>query len=43
VKLGPWIEACGPLSAPTTNQRLYRIEHDGRMTDLTERFRRRPL
>lgn len=43
VKLGPWIEACGPLSAPTTNQRLYRIERDGRMTDLTERFRRRPL
>lgn len=40
VKLGPWVEACGPLSAPTTNQRLYRVEHDGRMTDITERFRR---
>lgn len=40
VKLGPWVETCGPLSAPTTNQRLYRVEHDGRMTDITERFRR---
>lgn len=40
VKLGPWIEACGPLTAPTTNQRLYRIGQDGTMTDITARFRR---
>ena len=42
VKLGPWVEALGPLTAPTTNQRLYRIAPDGTMSDITERFRRRP-
>ena len=40
IKLGPWIEACGPLNAPTTNQRLYRVDRHGRMTDITARFRR---
>lgn len=39
IKLGPWIEALGPLSSPTTNQRLYRVASDGTMTDITERFR----
>ena len=43
VKLGPWIEKCGPLTSPTTNQRLYRIERNGRMTDITGRFRRRAV
>lgn len=43
VKLGPWIERCGPLGAPTTNQRLYRIGRDGTMTDITARFRRRAV
>ena len=40
IKLGPWIEALGPLTAPTTNQRLYRIATDGTMSDITARFRR---
>ena len=40
VKLGPWVEALGPLTAPTTNQRLYRIAPDGTMSDITARFRR---
>lgn len=40
IKLGPWIEACGPLSSPTTNQRFYRIGPDGTMDDITVRFRR---
>lgn len=35
VKLGPWREALGPLSAPTTNQRLYRYGRDGRCDDIT--------
>lgn|SRR5574344_328299 len=26
-KLGPWKEECGPLTSPTTNQRLFRINH----------------
>ena len=41
VKLGPWIERLGPLTAPTTNQRLYRRSDDGTLHDITERFRRR--
>jgi len=40
VKLGPWVEALGPLSAPTTNQRMYRIQ-DGRLLDITHRFHKR--
>lgn len=41
IKLGPWIEALGPLASPATNQRLYRVAPDGTMDDITERFRRR--
>lgn len=40
VKLGSWIEKRGPLTAPSTNQRLYRVGAGGTMTDITERFRR---
>ncbi len=40
VKSGPWVEALGPLTSPTTNQRLYRLRADGRHEDLTGRFRR---
>ena len=38
VKLGGWVEALGPLTAPTTNQRLYRIGPDGTMEDITKLF-----
>ena len=41
IKLGRWIEALGPLSSPTTNQRLYRIGPDGQMEDITALFRRK--
>ena len=41
IKLGAWIEALGPLSSPTTNQRFYRIGPHGTMNDIPERFRRR--
>lgn len=41
IKLGRWIEERGPLSAPATNQRLYRVARDGTLTDMTQRFRRR--
>ena len=40
VKLGAWVEALGPLSSPTTNQRLYRID-DGQARDITDRMQRR--
>ncbi len=39
IKLGPWIEASGPLGTPSTNQRLYKIEK-GTMTDITWRFQK---
>ena len=42
VKLGGWVEALGPLTAPATNQRLYRVGRDGTMEDITELFRRKP-
>ena len=38
LKLGPYIEASGGLKSKTTNQRLYRIEKDGNMTDITYRL-----
>ncbi len=37
VKIGPYIEALGPLSSPTTNQRMYRVEN-GELHDITYRF-----
>ena len=36
-----WFERLGPLTTPTTNQRLYRRSEDGTLHDITERFRRR--
>ncbi|MDY5767201.1 MAG: anaerobic ribonucleoside-triphosphate reductase activating protein, partial [Alloprevotella sp.] len=41
LKLGPYIEHRGPLSDPGTNQRFYRVEPDGSLTDLTHRFQRK--
>ena len=52
VKVGPYRAECGPLNAPTTNQRLYRALEDGesgpsisragrRFVDITVRFWRR--
>ena len=42
VKLGPYIAAQGPLSSPTTNQHLYRIDHSDaagpKLVDITQRF-----
>lgn len=38
VKLGPWREELGPLSSPTTNQRMYRTAPDGTWEDITGRF-----
>lgn len=38
VKLGPWREECGPLSSPSTNQRMYRYRTDGSCEDITAKF-----
>ena len=37
VKIGPYIEAKGPLNKPTTNQRLYKITNQ-ELTDITFKF-----
>ena len=38
VKLGPSRRQLGPLSSSGTNQRLYRVQPDGSMEDITARF-----
>ena len=38
IKTGPYIEALGPLTSRTTNQRLYRVAADGHLGDITCRF-----
>lgn len=38
VKVGPYIEECGPLNKRSTNQRLYKVNTDGTKEDITERF-----
>ena len=41
LKLGPYVAKLGPLNSPETNQRFYRVEPDGTLTDLTHRFWRK--
>lgn len=41
IKVGPYIAHLGPLKQKSTNQRLYRLESDGEMTDITARFWKR--
>ena len=41
IKIGPYIRHLGPLSKPTTNQRLYRQTADGQFEDITARFWKR--
>lgn len=35
IKLGPWIEERGPLSSPSTNQRMFQIQENGDFLDIT--------
>ena len=41
IKVGPYIRHLGPLSKPTTNQRLYRQTATGDFEDITSRFWRK--
>lgn len=41
IKVGRWDASKGPLTSPTTNQRLYRIGADGSMEDITCKFRQK--
>ena len=38
IKVGPYIRHLGPLTQPTTNQRLYRQGGNGEFYDITSRF-----
>lgn len=38
IKLGPYIESFGALKSKTTNQRLYAINENQEMTDITSMF-----
>ena len=38
IKVGPYIRHLGPLSKPTTNQRLYKQNSEGGFDDITDRF-----
>lgn len=40
IKLGPYVEAKGPINKPTTNQRLYRVSNNT-MEDITFKFWKR--
>lgn len=42
-KIGPYLSHLGPLSSPTTNQRIYRKELDGSWTDITCRMQKKGL
>ncbi len=39
VKVGSYQEKFGPLTSPTTNQRLYRVEPSNDLTDITFRLK----
>lgn len=40
IKVGPYLRHLGPLSSPTTNQRMYQRQKDGTFRDITARFRK---
>lgn len=38
LKVGPWVERLGGLDSVTTNQRLYKIESDNTLSNITYKF-----
>ena len=38
LKVGPYKEELGGLQCKTTNQRMYKVEQDGNLTDITYKF-----
>lgn len=40
IKVGPYLRHLGPLTSPTTNQRMYQRQPDGTFRDITSRFRK---
>lgn len=43
VKVGPYIASKGPLDNPNTNQRLYKVNEDGTLEDITAMFWRKGI
>lgn len=41
IKIGPWIESRGPLSSPTTNQRIFQILPSREMLDITFKMQKK--
>ena len=41
IKVGPFLRHLGPLTKPTTNQRLYKVDSQANLTDITPRFWRK--
>lgn len=41
IKIGPYLRHLGPLSSPTTNQKMYRRASDGTFEDITYRFKKK--
>lgn len=41
IKLGPYIEERGPLSSPTTNQRLFLVRDESTSEDITHKLTKR--
>lgn len=41
IKIGPYLAHLGPLNNRNTNQRLYKVDADGSLIDITSRFWRK--
>lgn len=41
IKVGPFLRHLGPLTKPTTNQRLHKVDSQANLTDITPRFWRK--
>ncbi len=38
IKVGPYIKHLGPINSKTTNQKMYRVENESILNDITNRF-----
>ena len=38
IKVGPYIKHLGPINSKTTNQKMYRVENESILNDITNKF-----
>ncbi len=38
IKLGSYVKSLGPLNSPNTNQRFYKVHHEGELEDISSIF-----